>query len=137
MQPGFWGTWGPLGVVFLLDTPKTTWSDVLFLWWEILGRKVDILGQEPVIWDHALHFLIREPHEDMCARVIYKGRSRYERDVRLLSDKTEFQVKGKHVKGHKGHDRKVDGHGVPTSPTDGEDGKPIPTPRTGLMLKKT
>lgn len=91
---------------------------------------VDILGQEPVIWDHALHFLIREPHEDMCARVIYKGRSRYERDVRLLSDKTEFQVKGKHVKGHKGHDRKVDGHGVPTSPTDGEDGKPIPTPRT-------
>lgn len=92
---------------------------------------VDILGQEPVIWDHALHFLIREPHEDMCARLIYKGRSRYERDVRLLSDKIEFQVKGKMGK-QGSHDRK-DGPlrpGVPTSPTDEEDGKPIPTLRT-------
>lgn len=94
---------------------------------------VDILGREPVIWDHALHFLIREPHEDMCARVIYKGRSRFEREVRLLSDKAEGnQVKGNQVKGHKGHKGhdSVDGtRQVPTSLLD-EDGKPIPSPRT-------
>ena len=118
-----------LGVTCFFWTPETAGSDVL---WKLLGRKVDILGQEPVIWDHALHFLIREPHEDMCARLIYKGRSRYERDVRLLSDKIEFQVKGKMGK-QGSHDRK-DGPlrpGVPTSPTDEEDGKPIPTLRTG------
>ena len=63
-----------------------------------------------MIWDHALHFLIRQPHEDMKVTVIYKGRSTFERDVPLLSDKG-------------GQPR------VPTSPLDAEK-NPVPTERT-------
>eukprot|EP00438_Fugacium_kawagutii_P021045 Skav222601 [mRNA] locus=scaffold5038:47809:55965:+ [translate_table: standard] len=49
-----------------------------------VAQGVDFLGQEPVIWDHALHFLIRQPSPDMSLGVLYKSaRGVCERQVPL------------------------------------------------------
>ena len=48
----------------------------------------DLLQQEPVIWDHALHFLVRNPHTDISATVVYKGKSaKVEHAVAIFSGK--------------------------------------------------
>jgi len=50
-------------------------------------QALDILGQEPVIWDHALHFLLRDPHEELCATVVYRStRCKFERQLRLWGE---------------------------------------------------
>ena len=50
-------------------------------------QAMDILGQEPVIWDHALHFLLRDPHEELCATVVYRSmRCKFERQLRLWGE---------------------------------------------------
>lgn len=55
---------------------------------EVKQGDTDLLQQEPVIWDHALHFLIRNPHSEISATVIYKGKSaKVERNVAILSGK--------------------------------------------------
>ena len=51
-------------------------------------RHIGELGQEPVIWDHALHYLIRNPHSDIAATVVYKGKSaKVEQKVHVFSGK--------------------------------------------------
>ncbi|OLP85676.1 Extended synaptotagmin-2-B [Symbiodinium microadriaticum] len=55
---------------------------------EVKQGESDLLQQEPVIWDHALHFLVRNPHSEISATVIYKGKSaKVERNVAILSGK--------------------------------------------------
>ncbi|CAE6927885.1 esyt3 [Symbiodinium sp. CCMP2592] len=55
---------------------------------EVKQGDSDLLQQEPVIWDHALHFLIRNPHSEISATVTYKGKSgKVERNVAILSGK--------------------------------------------------
>jgi len=52
-------------------------------------EKVDFLGKEPVIFDHALHFLVRDPSAALNATVIYRGqRSKVECEVPLFKNTT-------------------------------------------------
>ena len=43
-----------------------------------------LLKHEAVIWDRALHFLVRDPRGDMAAELVYKGKVRKELSVQLL-----------------------------------------------------
>lgn len=46
-----------------------------------------------VIWDHALHFLVRDPHEELQATVIYQGKSRTADQVPLFPKKVRESLR--------------------------------------------
>lgn len=63
-------------------------QEVLSHSWES-QRPSQLLKHEAVIWDRALHFLVRDPSGDMWAELVYKGRVRKELSVQLLPKSQE------------------------------------------------
>ncbi|CAK9023277.1 Extended synaptotagmin-2 (E-Syt2) [Durusdinium trenchii] len=65
-----------------------------------------------VIWDHALHFLVRDPHEELQATVIYQGKSRTADQVPLFPKKVRESLRVS--RGDRGAAR-ADRRGLPMS----------------------